>query len=230
MSTLRKFERIEWNGKVILDLAGVKFNMLTVVKFDRERMDRRLAEGKNCADEYWLCKCECGNGRLKSIRSSDLYQDKIRSCGCLVSANKSNINKRLRKIYADMKQRCYNERNCSYKHYGAKGVKIHKAWLDDPNKFYEWAMKNGYEDNLTIDRIDAHKNYTPKNCRWVSKSEQAINKRETVYIVVNGKKKSISEWASLSEITIDEFYNRLKLGWNIKDACTVKNQDKHPLT
>lgn len=221
-------KKISWNGKSITDITGKVFNYLTVVAFDYERMDRRLADGKSY-NEYWLCKCDCGNERLKSIRSSDLYADKVKSCGCLSRRRKYDVDIRLMKIYSDMKRRCYNP-NCSlYKYYGEKGVTICNAWLKDPIAFYDWALSHGYDSELTIDRKNAHGNYTPRNCRWATKKQQARNKRETVFITISGKKHSLIEWAEISEITEEEIYNRLKLGWNIKDACTVKNEEKYPL-
>ena len=69
-----------------------------------------------------------------------------------------------------MEERCYNIKNKSFKNYGGKGIVICDEWLQDFNKFKEWALANGYEDNLTIDRINNNGNYEPSNCRWVTKS------------------------------------------------------------
>lgn len=80
-------------------------------------------------------------------------------------------NERLRTIFKDMKRRCYNPNRKGYKDYGAKGIEVCKDWLDDPMKFQEWALLNGYADNLTIDRIDVNKGYSPDNCEWVTRQE-----------------------------------------------------------
>ena len=79
---------------------------------------------------------------------------------------------RLYNIWKSMRQRCINPKNSRYSVYGAKGIKVCKEW-DDFKKFRDWAIKNGYEKNLTIDRIDNSKGYSPKNCRWVSYKIQA---------------------------------------------------------
>ena len=79
-------------------------------------------------------------------------------------------NRRLNDLYYGMKYRCYNPKSTSYKHYGLKGIKVCDEWLNDFQKFYDWAMANGYQDNLTIDRINSEGNYEPSNCRWVTKS------------------------------------------------------------
>lgn len=84
-----------------------------------------------------------------------------------------NHNKRLAKIFQDMKQRCFNVNVKAYKRYGARGIAVCKEWLEDPNSFYEWAFEHGYEDTLTIDRINVDKGYSPDNCRWISLAENS---------------------------------------------------------
>lgn len=78
---------------------------------------------------------------------------------------------RLRHIYHNIKYRCYNSNSCNYKNYGAKGIRMCQEWELNFKNFYEWAIKNGYKDNLSIDRIDVNGNYCPENCRWITTSE-----------------------------------------------------------
>lgn len=148
-----------------LDLTGREFGKLTVVK--------RLENNKH-GKTVWLCKCKCSGESTPS--GSDLTSGKVNSCGCV--HKKHGLSKhRTFNIFTAMKDRCYNPKNISYPWYGVKGIKIYQAWLDDFSKFHDWAMKNGYKDNLEIDRVDSSKDYEPSNCRWVTRIIQNQNQR-----------------------------------------------------
>lgn len=79
-----------------------------------------------------------------------------------------------------MKSRCYNNKRKDFSCYGGRGIAVCDDWKDNFKAFYDWAMANGYADNLTIDRIDVNWCYCPNNCRWVSMKEQASNKRSRI--------------------------------------------------
>jgi len=129
---------------------------------------------------YANCKCECGKEKEFTLSSFTFY---AKSCGCKTkelnvkaSITHGMTDSRLYKIRKGMKQRCYDEKTIGYKYYGGKGIKVCDEWLDSFESFYEWAMNNGYKDDLSIDRIDGNKDYCPENCRWATTSEQAKNK------------------------------------------------------
>ena len=99
-----------------------------------------------------------------------------------------------------MKQRCLNKNSKDYANYGGRGIKIYQEWIDNPITFYNWAINNGYNDNLSIDRIDNNGNYEPSNCRWVTPKEQARNRRNNKLITYNNETHCISEWAEITGI------------------------------
>ena len=91
-----------------------------------------------------------------------------------------------------MKQRCYNPNSTQYQNYGGKGIAICQEWLDDFMNFYNWAMNNGYDETLTIDRIDSNENYCPKNCRWITRSDNSSKANRERYIAKNTTTKKLS--------------------------------------
>ena len=128
--------------------------------------------------------------------------------------------KRLKSIYNGMRLRCYNENNVNYKYYGGKGVTICDEWLLSFENFFDWAINNGYNENLTIDRIDSEKEYSPDNCKWSTKKEQAYNRSISVKLTLNGRTMYMTEWAE--ELEIDKKilswgYNN---GWSDEEIST----------
>lgn len=111
--------------------------------------------------------------------------------------------KRLMSILNGMKKRCYNTKNISYQYYGAKGIGICKEWLECNSNFYEWAINNGYKDNLSIDRIDSSKDYSPLNCRWATPLQQSRNLSNNHYITYNNETHCMSEWAEILNVSRD---------------------------
>lgn len=163
------------------------------------------------------------------------------SCGCLKSNLVSKRNTKhnlssdpLYKIYTGMKNRCYNSNDPNYKKYGEKGITICDEWLGENGvcNFFDWAYENGYyyeklpngRTLLTIDRIDNNKGYSPSNCRWVTNEVQARNKKNTVYVEVNGEKVNLREYAEEHNIPFMTIYNRIKY-LKIPVENAIKNID-----
>lgn len=131
---------------------------------------------------------------------------------------------RLYHIWNGIKMRCLNPKNISYRYYGAKGVTVCSEWANDFKAFYEWAMANGYKDNLSIDRIDSNGNYCPENCRWATVKEQQSNTSYNVWLSYNGETHTVMEWAEKIGVSANMIYKRLYRGWDIEKTLTTSNK------
>lgn len=126
-------------------------------------------------------------------------------------------NTRLYKIWGSMKERCYRKKHSHYKNYGGRGIKICEEWKDF-SAFQNWAYQYGYDDTLTIDRIDVDGNYEPSNCRWVTMKEQENNRRNNRVLVYKGVKYTASQLANLVGLNVSTIFYRLYKGWDIEDV------------
>jgi len=140
---------------------------------------------------------------------------------------------RLYRIWRNMKCRCNNPNASKYNLYGGKGIKVCNEWESSFKCFYEWAMDNGYRDDLTIDRIDSNKGYNPSNCKWATYKEQnshlkfkKVNPFKTVIITYKDKSLSLTEWAKEKNINYKTLLARYERGWDIQrmlETPIIKN-------
>lgn len=199
-----------------VDLEGMRFGRLSVIGKTRSKSGRVA----------WLCKCDCGNE--SAPLTTDLTSGRTQSCGCLHRENVGNVFRkhgqygtRLYKIWSNMIQRCTNPNHNYYSLYGAKGIAVCDAWMQF-DAFYEWAVKSGYADSLSIDRIDNDKGYSPDNCRWATPQEQTDNRRCSIYVSFNGERKTLKEWSNETGIAYKNLLWRMRHGWTIEKALTTK--------
>ena len=134
-------------------------------------------------------------------------------------------NERLYSIWKGIKVRTKNQNHKDYKYCGAKGITICEEWDDSYETFKEWALNNGYADNLTIDRIDNTKGYEPKNCRWTDAYTQANNKSTNHMLTLNGKAQTMTQWARETGMKRETIKDRLKSGWSVERALTTGKTD-----
>jgi len=128
---------------------------------------------------------------------------------------------RLYRIHQGMLRRCRNQREPSYRHYGARGICVCPEWRAF-SAFSQWALANGYQDGLTLDRIDVNGNYEPSNCRWADAFTQANNRRDTVMVTAFGETKTIGQWVRdpRSVVSFAELSGRIRRGWDAEQAIT----------
>jgi hypothetical protein len=120
-----------------------------------------------------------------------------------------------------MMSRCYNPKTERYPRYGGRGITICDEWLHNFPAFRDWAFANGYEEGLTIDRIDVNGNYCPENCRWATTSDQMKNTSTNRYLTLNGETHTLSDWSRLTGIHATTISNRINRGWSLEKALTT---------
>lgn len=184
------------------DITGQRFGRLVAVKRLKEK---------------WLCKCDCGNESETLLYS--LESGRAKSCGCYnreeitlrnTKHGMANQRDQLYRAWLNMRHRCLGTNNPDYKHYGGRGVKISKKW-DDYTKFKEWSEHNGFEQGLTLDRIDNDGDYSEDNCRWVDRKVQGNNRRTNIVIEINGVKANLKQHAKMNGLnygTVRTRYSR----------------------
>lgn len=166
-------------GKEKLDLTGQKFAFLTAIRYLQTLP--REKENKKSSRAVWLFSCDCGN-EVELVGTEVKFGIKTH-CGCL-SKNSNKFSKTpLFRRYHNMNSRCYNPKDTNYPNYGGRGITVCEEWRKGSRlrslNFMNWAMSNGYEEHLTLDRINVNGNYCPENCRWVTQKVQQNNRRDT---------------------------------------------------
>lgn len=205
-----------------IDITGKRFGRLIAIRLDR--IEKRKGGGTT---HFWLCQWDCGN--ITIVRKVMLLNGHTKSCGCYQRdrAKIANIAHGLRyhplyQIWLGIKKRCYNP-NCQYYYcYGGRGITMCKEWKNNFKIFYDWAIKNGYKKNLSIDRINNNGDYEPSNCRWATDIEQARNSRHNRNITYNNEIHCVAEWAEILNISECKIRHRLNRGWNIEKTLFKK--------
>ena len=195
------------------DLTGQRFGRLMVIR----ATDQRYRCGKGSQIIY-ECLCDCGNtffARTGQLTRKDSRQK--RSCGCLAAEffgyKHGGSKMALYSNWNHMKNRCCNPNADNYANYGGRGITVCDEWKNSFAAFRDWALSNGYQEGLSIERIDVNGNYCPENCRWETMKAQQRNRTNTRLIEYNGETHSVAEWAEITGISSKTLFSRIALGW-----------------
>lgn len=200
------------------ELTGQRIGRLVVLSKSNEKYGRQ---------SIWQCKCDCGS--LVSVRACHLTSGHTKSCGCLqketiakTATKHGKSGERILGIWYGIRKRCYNPNSKSFKDYGGRGIAVCDEWKDNFQAFYDWAMANGYSDDLTIDRKDVDGNYCPENCRWITNQEQQNNRRTSHLVTYKGETHTLKDWAKITGINYNTLRGRItNYKWNAEKAFTT---------
>lgn len=201
-----------------IDLTGQRFGRWTVI-----------ARGSNASDgaARWRCRCDCGKEHI--VRGRDLRAGVSKSCGCLQKDNARQLamkyescDMRLYRIWCAMRKRCNNPKHQYYYVYGGRGISVCAEWESDFGAFQRWSIANGYSPELTIDRIDNQKGYSPENCRWADAKTQANNHRNNIMLTLDGETLTLAQWSEKIDINYETLLSRYKSGWTVEEILTLR--------
>lgn len=200
---------------VFIDITGKKFNRLSVIELDKERSTNKR--------KYWRCLCDCGN--YTSQLGCNIKGGKAKSCGCLIkdvqlisAAKRKQFTKEqvpVRHIWKLMLRRCYNPKDNTYKHYGARGIKVCERWH---NFDFFWQDMGPRPSGYSLERVDNNGDYEPSNCKWATQLEQVNNRRTSRLEWLNGRVQTLAQWCREYNRNQRLVNHRLSRGWSLIDA------------
>lgn len=201
----------------MINLEGQRFGRLVVIEYSHT--DRGV---------HWKCLCDCGNEHVVHAGNLRRKIGGTKSCGCLVKELFNNrthgqTDTKLYFVWVGMRNRCNRSNTPHYKNYGNRGISICDKWANSFENFQDWALANGYQEGLEIDRIDNDGDYCPENCRWATRKEQHNNKRNNRSLTFNGKTQNLGQWAD--ELGI----NRMTLTWRLSKEWSVEEILNKPI-
>ena len=190
-----------------------------------ERVNGRLWKMRCSCGEVFIAQPSDSNGVCRKCAMEKLSNERTKH-GESPKQGKRNASK-LYSVWLNMRARCYNPKNKRYKDYGGRGISICSDW-DDFLNFKRWSLEKGFDESLTIDRIDNNGNYCPENCRWINQKEQMRNTRVNHLLTYNGVTKTMAEWSEITGIKYHTLKQRInKYGYSVERALTTPVL-KHP--
>jgi len=211
------------NSTLRTNLAGLKFNRLTVLE-----LDPVIGRGGR---RYWFCLCDCGN--TTRVTTHKLRAGTTKSCGCYSADSLREIRYKhgmVRttefKSWTEMRQRCTNQNNGAYKNYGARGITVCERWASFENFIADMGLKPS--SDYSIERLDNNKGYSPENCIWADKLTQSRNRRSNLNYVYQGRTLCLSAWCEVFDLDQPSVYQRIKsLGWSFEKSITTPTRKRY---
>lgn len=204
------------------DISGQKFGRLTAIKYAGK------SKGKQT---LWECRCDCGKTVI--VHHQNLKSGHTSSCGCynneLISEREKTHGQtktRLYNIWHDMNYRCSSQKHSSYKDYGGKGIIVCEEWRKSFEAFRDWALQNGYSDDLSLDRMNGNGNYFPENCRWATLIQQANNTNRNLFFTVDGHTDTLANLCRKYDMPYVVVHARIYRGWKVEKALTTPPNTK----
>ena len=210
-----KMLELSLNNKIKIN-PNDRYGDLTVIE--------ALGKIKKAHHFYYKVRCICGNEEI--VKGTDLHTGVKKHCMYCGIKNGKNYKHgmcktRLYVTWRNMINRCHNQNDTQFDLYGKREIQVCNEWKQDFKIFYNWAINNGYKENLTIDRINNNGNYEPSNCRWANDKEQANNRRTNHNVEIKGEVRNVSEWCELFNINVSTVRDRMRRGWNEAEAITT---------
>ncbi len=196
------------------NIIGNVYGRLTVIEETNERRNKKIVV---------RCRCECGNENFL-VSNRAIVSGNTKSCGCIRKEKPNHVTHGLRRhslysVWTGIRQRCYYENAINYNDYGGRGIRVCKQWKDYFKSFYDWCIENGWRKGLDVDRKNNNGNYTPSNCRFVTRKINTRNTRRTLFIEHNGIKKPLADWADELGLRYETLSQRIfKLKMPISEA------------
>ena len=223
----------------IKDLTGKHFGRWYVIGYAGNNYKHK---------SLWWCICECNPNKVYKVVGTALTRGKTKSCGCnITKANKDRAIRpkkaqelktdektlnRILHIFNGMHDRCYNANSKDYMNYGGRNIAICSEWNDDKYSFVIWDLNNGYQNNLTIERINVNEDYSPQNCCWKTFEEQNNNKTTTRYVAYNGVTWRFMDLMRELGFDSKRISNKIRsrifrYGWDVERAINYEQNESH---
>ena len=177
--------------------------------------------GKCFRMQHWYAVAKCSCGEVSAVQTRHLATGASKRCQHCRYCGK--YIQRIRHIWTGMIKRCYNANASRFRHYGGRGIVVCDEWRNSQDAFVSWAIQNGYQEHLEIERNDNDGPYSPQNCRWATRKEQTRNKRTTRLLTAFGETKPMAAWAEDVRCAVSgsAFADRIYRGWATEAALTT---------